>query len=109
MSRERSAQSLPRSEKSSVASRSGSPRNWAPAIPMTNQPSSFSNMQTNNSNSSNTPFLELKEWRTRHMYRGWTLEPVELQHEPVAGSSPFAITRSNYGYRVLNSPDLGII
>src|ERR1039457_2179867 len=49
------------------------------------------------------PFAERAGSRKRHMYRGWQLEPVELQ------ADNFAITRSNYGYRVLNSPDLGII
>jgi hypothetical protein len=49
------------------------------------------------------PFAERTLYRTRHMYRGWQLEPVEVQ----AGN--FAVTRSNYGYRVLNSPELGAV
>lgn len=49
------------------------------------------------------PFAERTLYRTRHMYLGWQLEPVEVQAEN------FAITRSNYGYRVLNSPEIGII
>ena len=38
------------------------------------------------------PFNERTTWRKRHMYRGWMLEPVELNHEAVAGSSAFPIT-----------------
>jgi len=55
------------------------------------------------------PFNERTTWRKRHMYRGWQLEPVIEQHADAAGLSAFAITRSNYGYRVLNTPDLGIV
>jgi hypothetical protein len=55
------------------------------------------------------PWAQRTSWRKRQMYRGWMLEPIEERHEGVTGSSPFVITRSNYGYRVLNSPALGII
>lgn len=55
------------------------------------------------------PFLDRKGHVIRHMYKGWTEEPVEERHESVSGSSPFAITRSTSGYRVLCSPDLRTI
>jgi hypothetical protein len=49
-------------------------------------------------------FTERTGWRKRHMYKGWMLEPViEQPHERAV------ITRSNYGYRVLNTPDLGMV
>ena len=50
------------------------------------------------------PFLERKGWRKARTYQGWTSEPVV---ETVGDH--IAITRSNYGYRVLNTPDLGMI
>src|ERR1017187_10464072 len=55
------------------------------------------------------PFNERTTWRKRHMYRGWQLEPVIEQHPDAVGMSAFALPRSNYGYRVLNTPDLGIV
>jgi hypothetical protein len=55
------------------------------------------------------PFSQRTLYRKRHMYRGWQLEPVEEATEGYEGMSGFAITRSNYGYRVLNSPDLGAV
>jgi hypothetical protein len=50
------------------------------------------------------PFLQRQEWRKDHMYRGWMLEPVIDTF-----GDRIAITRSNYGYRVLNTPDLGMV
>jgi hypothetical protein len=50
------------------------------------------------------PFLKRESWRKRHMYQGWMLEPII---ETVGERA--AITRSNYGYRVLNTLDLGIV
>lgn len=55
-------------------------------------------------NNSTTPFLEQDEWRKRFLYRGWQLEPIEHTF-----GANIAITRSNYGYRVLNTPLLGMI
>jgi hypothetical protein len=49
-------------------------------------------------------FIQQEGWRKRHMYRGRMLEPVIDTYGP-----RIAITRSNYGYRVLNTPDLGMI
>jgi hypothetical protein len=50
------------------------------------------------------PFLQRQEFRKDHMYRGWMLEPVIDTF-----GDRVAITRSNYGYRVLNTPDLGMV
>lgn len=50
------------------------------------------------------PFSERTAWRKRHMYEGWMLEPVLEQVTQRA-----VVTRSNYGYRVLNSADLGMV
>jgi hypothetical protein len=50
------------------------------------------------------PFLQRQEFRKDHMYRGWMLEPVIDTF-----GDRIAITRSNYGYRVLNTPDLGMV
>jgi hypothetical protein len=55
-------------------------------------------------NNSITPFLEQPEWRKRFLYRGWQLEPIEHTF-----GADVAITRSNYGYRVLNTPLLGMV
>src|ERR1035441_2261821 len=50
------------------------------------------------------PFLQRQEFRKDNMYRGWMLEPVIDTF-----GDRIAITRSNYGYRVLNTPDLGMV
>jgi hypothetical protein len=50
------------------------------------------------------PWIERTSWRKRHMYNGWTLEETLEQLGECA-----AVTRSHYGYRVLNTPDLGFI
>jgi hypothetical protein len=55
------------------------------------------------------PFSQRTLYRKRNMYRGWQLESVEEATDGYEGMSGFAITRSNYGYRVLNSPDLGAV
>src|SRR5258708_16986150 len=50
------------------------------------------------------PWIERTSWRKRHMYVGWALEDV-LEQVDQRG----AVTRSHYGYRVLNTPDLGLV
>ena len=53
------------------------------------------------------PFADRNGYRKKHMYRGWQLETVEELH--AVGECTFTTTRSNFGYRVLNSPDLGAV
>jgi hypothetical protein len=50
------------------------------------------------------PFIERTLFRKRHMYKGWMFERVIEQADARA-----VITQSNYGYKVLNTPELGMI
>ena len=40
------------------------------------------------------PFAERTEWRRRHLYRGWMLEPVELRSDPAIESLGVPRSRS---------------
>lgn len=49
------------------------------------------------------PWNQQKSWRKRGMYGGWMLEPIIEQVTERA-----AVTLSHYGYKCLNTPDVGI-
>lgn len=61
-------------------------------------------LQTERDADNAKPFLERQLWRKRWMYEGWGREEVLF-----APTDRSAITRSHYGYEVLNTPDLGIV
>jgi hypothetical protein len=51
------------------------------------------------------PWAKRTAWRKRPLYKGWELEEILTT---ISGERA-AVTRSHYGYRVVNTPDVGFI
>jgi hypothetical protein len=50
------------------------------------------------------PWIGRSGWRERPLYRGWEVEDILT-----TVGDRVAVTRSHYGYRVLNTPDVGFV